>query len=360
MNVFDSPDFDHHETVAFFDDKASGLKAIIAIHSTALGPACGGTRMYPYATPDAALTDVLRLSRGMSYKNAIADLPLGGGKAVILGNPATDKSDAKFAAFARAINTLGGRYVTAMDVGILPPDMPVIARGTKFIAGYDQPGKAGGDSGPATALGVFAGLKAAVKHRLGTDTTKGLRVAIQGLGKVGMGVARRLHEEGARLIVADTNLNAVAQGGRDARQPLPSRRRTQIVTVECDILSPNALGAILNDQSIPRLSAKVIAGGANNQLARDHHGAMLRDRDILYAPDYVINGGGIIRVAAQIENWSDAEVQRRVLGIADTLSAIFTRADAKDGEPTNLIADRHGAKKRIAAGEHQGPARAAE
>ncbi|MEJ0026360.1 MAG: Glu/Leu/Phe/Val dehydrogenase dimerization domain-containing protein [Rhizomicrobium sp.] len=346
MNVFDSPDFDHHEAVAFFDDRKTGLKAIIAIHSTALGAACGGTRMYPYATPDAALTDALRLSKGMSYKNAIADLPLGGGKAVILGNPATDKSDAKFAAFAAAVNTLGGRYITAMDVGILPADMPAIARGTPYIAGYDQPGKAGGDSGPATALGVFAGLKAAVKHRLGADTAKGLTVAIQGLGKVGMGVAKRLHAEGARLIVADTNLKAVAE----AVETLHAVAATpdQIVTCECDVLSPNALGAILNDQSIPRLHARVVAGGANNQLARDHHGAMLRDRDVLYAPDYVINGGGIIRVAAQIENWSDDEVNRRVLAIADTLGAIFTRA-AKDGEPTNVIADRM-AEERIALG----------
>ncbi|HEY4940275.1 MAG TPA: Glu/Leu/Phe/Val dehydrogenase dimerization domain-containing protein [Rhizomicrobium sp.] len=347
MNAFDSPDFDHHEAVAFFDDAKTGLRAIIAIHSTALGPACGGTRMYPYASGDAALTDALRLSRGMSYKNAIADLPLGGGKAVIIGDPATDKSDAKFAAYAEAINTLGGRYVTAMDVGILPPDMPVIARGTKFIAGYDQPGKAGGNSGPATALGVFVGLKAAVKHRLGADTTKGLRVAIQGLGKVGMGLATRLHAEGAKLIVADTNQAHVSEAvdklGALAVTP------DQIVTCECDVLSPNALGAILDDQSIPRLHARVIAGGANNQLARDPHGAMLRDLGILYAPDYVINGGGIIRVAAQIENWSDAEVERRVLGIADTLSAIFARA-AKDGEPTNAIADRM-AVERIARGK---------
>jgi leucine dehydrogenase len=346
MNVFDSPDFDRHETVAFFDDRSSGLKAIIAVHSTALGPACGGTRMYPYATPDAALTDVLRLSRGMSYKNAIAELPLGGGKAVIGGNPATDKSDAKFAAFAAAINTLGGRYITAMDVGVLPADMPVIARGTKYIAGFDQPGRAGGDSGPATALGVFSGLKAAVKHRLGVDTTKGLRVAIQGLGKVGMGVARRLHAEGAKLIVADPNARTMAEAvetlGAVAAAP------DAIVTAECDVLSPNALGAILNDETIPRLSAKVVAGGANNQLARDPHGAMLRDRGILYAPDYVINGGGIIRVAAQIENWSDAEVERRVLAIAGTLSAIFARAE-REGEPTNVIADRM-AEERIARG----------
>jgi leucine dehydrogenase len=347
MNVFDSPDFDNHEAVAFFDDKKSGMRAIIAIHSTALGPACGGTRMYPYASPDAALTDALRLARGMSFKNAIADLPLGGGKGVMLGNPASDKSEAKFAAYAEAINSLGGRYVTAMDVGILPPDMPVIARSTKFIAGYDQPGKSGGDSGPATALGVFGGLKAAVKHRFGVETTMGLRIAIQGLGKVGMGVAKRLHAEGAKLIVADVNMTAV----KEAVEKLGAVAATpdQIVTVECDVLSPNAMGAILNDQTIPRLHARVIAGGANNQLARDPHGAMLRDREILYAPDYVINGGGIIRVAAQIENWSDAEVERRVLGIADTLTAIFVRAD-KDGEPTNVIADRM-AVERIARGK---------
>src|SRR6516225_8862237 len=192
MNVFDSPDFDHPESVSFFDDKATGLKAIIAVHSTALGPACGGTRMYAYPTADAALTDVLRLSRGMSYKNAIADLPLGGGKAVILGDPAKDKSEARLLAYARAVNSLSGKYVTAMDVGIVPKDMPVIARGTKYIAGYDQPGKTGGDSGPLTALGVFVGLKAAVKHRVGVDSTNGLRVAIQALGKVGMGFAERL------------------------------------------------------------------------------------------------------------------------------------------------------------------------
>jgi leucine dehydrogenase len=335
MNVFDSSDFDHHETVAFFDDAKTGLRALISIHSTVMGPACGGTRMYPYATPDAALTDVLRLSRGMSYKNAIADLPLGGGKAVIIGDPAKDKSEARFAAYAGAVN-----------VGVVPADMPVIARHTKYAAGFDQPGKAGGDSGPATALGVFSGLKAAVKYRLKTDTTKDMRVAIQGLGKVGMGVARRLHAEGAKLIVADVNPAAV----KTAVDTLGARAVPvdEIMTVECDVISPNALGAILNDKTVPALHAKVVAGGANNQLARDVHGAMLRDRGILYAPDYVINGGGIIRVAAQIENWTDAEVERRVLGIADTLTRIFQRADT-DNAPTSVVADRM-ARERIARG----------
>jgi leucine dehydrogenase len=344
MSVFESPDFDGHEEVAFFDDREAGLKAIIAVHSTALGPSCGGTRMYPYANGDAAATDVLRLSRGMSYKNAMANLPLGGGKAVIIGDPANEKTEKLFAAYANAINAMGGRYITAMDVGILPKDMPLIARGTKHIAGYDMPGKPG-DSGPATALGVYAGLKAAVKFRLGVETTKGKVVAIQGLGKVGMSLAESLYREGARLIVADVNPQAVANAvERFKAHPVAV---DEIVTVDCDILSPNALGAILNDKTVPHIKARVIAGAANNQLERDHHGTMLKGRDILYAPDYVINGGGIIRVAGQIFNWSEEEVDRRVRAIADTLTEIFTDADRQNA-PTNLVADRI-AQARIAA-----------
>ncbi len=345
MSVFEAVDFDHHETVAFFNDKTTGLMAIIAIHSTALGPACGGTRMYPYANGDEALTDVLRLSRGMSYKSAIANIPLGGGKAVIIGDPARDKTEARLLAYADAVNSLGGRYITAMDVGMGPKDMPIIARGTKHVAGYDQPGRTGGDSGPLTALGVFVGLKAAVKHRLGTDTTKNLTVAIQGLGKVGMGLARQLYQEGARLIVADVNQEAarraVDEFGAQATSP------DDIVTAECDVLSPNALGAVLNDDTIPRLRARVVAGAANNQLARDANGEALKARGILYAPDYVINGGGIIRVAGQIFGWDDAEIERRVIGIGDALAQIFRRADS-DGLPTNAIADRI-AEDRMAA-----------
>jgi len=355
MSVFESPDFDAHEEVAFFEDKEAGLKAIIAVHSTALGPACGGTRMYPYANGDAAATDVLRLSRGMSYKNAMANLPLGGGKAVIIGDPATDKNEKLFAAYANAINALGGRYITAMDVGILPKDMPLIARGTKHIAGYDMPGKPG-DSGPATALGVYVGLKAAVKFRLGLETTKAKVVAIQGLGKVGMSLAESLYREGARLIVADVNPQAVANAVERFKAHAVSV--DEIVTVECDILSPNALGAILNDKTVPDIKARVIAGAANNQLERDHHGAMLKGRDILYAPDYVINGGGIIRVAGQIFDWSDEEVDARVRGIADTLTEIFTAAEAQKA-PTNVVADRI-AQARIAAAKKGVAAKAAE
>ncbi|HWU25196.1 MAG TPA: Glu/Leu/Phe/Val dehydrogenase dimerization domain-containing protein [Rhizomicrobium sp.] len=346
MSAFEAPDFDNHEAVCFFDDKASGLKAIIAIHSTILGPACGGVRMYPYADGDAAMIDALRLSRAMSYKSAIADLPLGGGKAVILGDPAKNKTDAKLLAFAECVNALSGRYLAAMDVGVTPQDMPVIARGTSYIAGYDQPGKTGGDSGPLTALGVFMGLKAAVKNRFGADTAKGLTIAVQGLGKVGMDLARRLHGEGARLVVADVNPSAARAAAETLGAAIVSP--DEIVTAKCDVLSPNALRAVLDERSVPELHARVIAGGANNQLATPKIADALRERDILYAPDYVINGGGIIRVAGQICGWSDADIERRVLRIADTLEEIFHRADA-DGATTAFIADRM-AEERMARG----------
>lgn len=353
MSVFESVDFDHHETVAFFDDQNSGLKSIIAIHSTALGPACGGCRMYPYLNEEAALTDVLRLSRGMSYKNAMADIPFGGGKAVVLGDPNKDKTEGKLLAFGRAVENLGGRYVTAMDVGMKQADLPIIARTTRYAAGYDQPGKTGGDSAPMTALGVFLALKAAVKHRLKTDQLKGLTVAIQGLGKVGMRLAQQLHAEGASLVVADVHAGAL----REAKEKFGAREVAPdaIVTSECDVLAPCALGAILDDVTVPLLKAKVIAGAANNQLARDRHGAMLRERGVLYAPDYVVNGGGVICVAGQILGWSDAEIEARTRAIAPTLARIFARADAENA-PTNIIADRM-AQERIARGAAPTPAK---
>jgi leucine dehydrogenase len=356
MSVFESVDFDHHETVAFFDDKLSGLKSIIAIHSTALGPACGGCRMYPYADEQAAVTDVLRLSRGMSYKNAMADLPLGGGKAVVMGDPNKDKTESKLLAFGRAVENLGGRYITAMDVGMKQADLPVIARATKYAAGFDQPGKTGGDSAPMTALGIFLGLKATVKHRLKTDTLKGLTVAIQGLGKVGMRLAAQLHGEGAKLVVADVHEAHVRQAV-DAYGAKPVSPEA-IITTDCDVLSPCALGAILDDKTVPAVKANVIAGAANNQLARDHHGAMLREKGVLYAPDYVINGGGVICVAGQIFGWSDAEIEKRTRAIAPTLARIFTRADS-EGAPTNVIADRM-AQERIARGRGHASVAAAE
>jgi len=348
MGVFEAEDFDHHETVTYFDHKPSGLKAIIALHSMALGPACGGTRVYPYPTSDAALTDVLRLSRGMSYKNAIADLPLGGGKAVFIGDPSTDKTEARLLAYADAVNALGGRYITAMDVGMTQRDMPVIARGTKYVAGFDQPGKTGGDSGPMTALGVFLGLKAAVKHRLGLDSTKGLTITIQGVGKVGMKVARQLHAEGARLIVSDVQQELLDEAVQEFGAQVVDGE--EIIAAECDVFSPNALGAVLNKHSIPRLRARVIAGAANNQLGRNSDGAELRARGILYAPDYVINGGGVICVAGQIFDWDNAEIERRVWAIANRLVQIFNRAD-QDDAPTNAVADRMAEERMAHAGQ---------
>jgi leucine dehydrogenase len=355
MGVFSAVDFDHHEAVAYFNDKRSGLKSIIAIHSNALGAACGGCRMYPYASEDDALTDVLRLSRGMSYKSAIADLPLGGGKAVIIGDPNRDKSEALLTAFAEAVNALGGRYITAMDVGMTAADLPVVARATRHVAGFDQAGKTGGDSGPATALGVYLGIKAAVKHRLRTESVSGLTIAIQGVGKVGMKLAAMLYADGARLIVADVNKDAAAHAVSNFGARVMGI--DEIVTSECDVLSPNALGAIVNAKTIPNIRAKIIAGAANNQLARDEDGKVLRDRNILYAPDYVINGGGIICVAGQIYNWANDEIDRRVRAIPNTLSAIFSRSDS-DGEPTNAIADRM-AEARIAKGQARAAVQAA-
>lgn len=337
MAVFDQPDFAGHEDVVFATDPASGLRTIIALHSTALGPASGGCRMYPYADDAAALTDALRLSRGMSFKNAMADLPLGGGKAVIIGDPKAQKTEALLRAFAAEVEKLGGRYITAMDVGMTEADMGVFASVTRHVAGYAQAGKEGGDPSPMTALGIFAGIKAAVRAAFKTDDLKGLRVAVQGLGKVGYDTAVYLHAAGAELIVADVNAAAVARAQKElsATAVAPA----DILRADADVLSPCALGAVLNDETIPALKVRIVAGGANNQLARDRHGAMLRDRGILYAPDYVINGGGIIRVCAQLIGQSDAWARAKTENIAATLSAIFAEA-ARTGEPTNVIADR--------------------
>ncbi len=345
MSVFDQPDFDAHEFVHFVADRASGLRAIVAVHDTTLGPACGGTRMWPYASPQAAAADALRLSRGMSYKNAMAELPLGGGKAVVIGDARSHKSDALLRALGRAVEGLGGRYITAMDVGMTERDMGVIASATKHVAGYAQEGKSGGDPSPMTALGVFCGLKAAWAFSSGSDDLTGVRVAVQGVGNVGYDLARRLKEAGAALIVADVNEANVRRAAETLGAEVASPDR--IHAAEVEIFAPCALGAVLNDQTIPELKARVIAGGANNQLAKAHHGTRLLDRGVLYAPDYVINGGGIIRVCGQIYGWSDAEIEARARRIGATLAEIFAAAKA-EGAPTHEVADRI-ARARIAA-----------
>ncbi len=335
MSVFNSPAWDRHEGVHFFQDQVAGLSAIIAIHSTQLGPAAGGCRMYPYAGDDDALFDALRLAKGMSYKNALANVPLGGGKSVIIGDPGKDKSEALFRAFGRAVDGFGGRYHTGEDVGTSVRDMDWAAMESDYIHGTST--EESGDPSPATAVGVLAGIRAAVKHKLGRSDLEGLGVAIQGVGHVGGELARLLHAEGARLIVADVNQDAVARcvAEYDA-EAVPV---DEIILADVEVFAPCALGAGINDETIPRFECDIIAGSANNVLLEDRHGAGLAERGILYAPDYVINAGGVIWVGDAMENGFDEErATARLLAIGDTLSEIFRRADAGN-RTTNEVAD---------------------
>ncbi|MDH3453185.1 MAG: amino acid dehydrogenase [Gammaproteobacteria bacterium] len=338
MSVFAHPEFDQHEAVHYFHDAASGLRAIIAIHSTALGPGAGGCRRWQYASDDVALTDVLRLSRGMTYKNAIAGLAFGGGKAVILADTAAPKSPELFGAFGRAVESLGGRYITAEDVGCSVEDMRHVGAETRYVSGLPRSGdNAGGDPSPLTALGVFLGIQAAVKTRLKKDSLEGIRVAVQGVGHVGLNLCRLLHEAGATLTVADVNRDHL----RAARDELPVTEvaTTEILYSDVDVLAPCALGNILTSVTIPKLKAVIIAGAANNQLATAADGARLADRDILYAPDYVINAGGIINVAHEyFGDSSDEKVRTELEHIPERLDAIF-RTARETGKPTNIIAD---------------------
>jgi leucine dehydrogenase len=332
------PDFDAHEALHFIHDEATGLRAIIALHSTHLGPAAGGVRFWHYANPDDALTDALRLSRGMSYKNAMAGLPLGGGKAVLLAGEDLSKSPELLAAYGRAVDSLCGRYITAEDVGMSVADMIEVSRQTKYVAGLPAEGGAvGGDPGPHTSLGVFLGLKAAVKRALGKDSVSGLHIALQGAGSVATGVAMHAAAEGARLSVADVDATRAkklaAETGATVVDP------DHIVTLEADVFSPNALGAILTEQSIPTLNAPIVAGGANNQLATPQDGKRLMDRGILYAPDYVINAGGIINVSSEYLGEGDAAVVRsRIEAIPGRLEEIW-KISAESGRDPAAVAD---------------------
>lgn len=335
-DLWSLPDFDGHEAVTHVSDHASGLRAIIAMHSTHLGPAAGGTRFWHYAAGEDALNDALRLSRGMSYKNAMAGLPLGGGKAVIIADEKRTKTPAMLAAFGRSVEMLGGKYVTAEDVGIGVADMQVVRRETRHVAGLPvAEGAVGGDPGPHTSLGVFLGIKAAVRRALGKDSLAGLHIAMQGAGSVASGVARRAVQEGARLTIADVDgakAAALAQEvGGQVGDP------ATIISVEADVVSPNALGAILDDESIAQLRTPIVAGGANNQLARPEHGPALMARGILYAPDYVINAGGIINVSTEYLQDGDASVVRsRIEGIPDRLEAIWSESVASGRDPATV------------------------
>jgi leucine dehydrogenase len=332
------PDFDAHEVVHFVDEPEHGLRAIIAIHSTHLGPAAGGARFWHYEDAAGALTDALRLSRGMSYKNAMAGLPLGGGKSVILAPPERHKSPELLAAFGKAVDRLCGRYITAEDVGMSVKDMVEVSRQTKFVAGLPNDGSdVGGDPGPHTSLGVFLGLKAAVRRALGKDSVDGLHIALQGAGSVATGVAMHAAAEGAKLSIADVDEHrAKALADKvDGTVVSPD----EILFLDADVVSPCALGAILDEQSIPKLKTRVVAGGANNQLAKAEDGARLQERGILYAPDYVINAGGIINVCTEYLVDGDAAlVRERLNGIPTRLEQIWTES-ADSGRDPAAVAD---------------------
>ena len=337
-------DYDDHELVQLVRDAKSGLTAIIALHSTHLGPGAGGTRFWHYADPSDGLRDALRLSRGMSYKNAMAGLPMGGGKAVILADKARTKTPELLAAFGDAVDALGGKYVTAEDVGISEADMVAVSQRTRFVSGLPVgEGQAGGDPGPFTAMGIYHGIKAAVAHKLGKDSVQGVRVALQGTGSVGGGVARLLAKDGARIVLADVDeARAQALANEiDGEAVAPE----QIMSVSCDVFSPNALGAILDEAGIASLDCAIVAGGANNQLARAEHGALLAERGILYAPDYVINAGGIISVTLEYlartrgEACDINEVRKRIALIPDRLRTIWEQSEAT-GVSSDQVADR--------------------
>jgi leucine dehydrogenase len=332
------PDFDAHEEVLFVTDEKCGLKAIIALHSTHLGPAAGGARFWHYAQDEEALVDALRLSRGMSYKNAMAGLPLGGGKSVILADSNRTKTSDVLHAFGKAVDHLGGRYVTAEDVGINVADMIEVARSTKYVAGLpNSAGDVGGDPGPHTALGVFLGIKAAVKRALGKDMLSGLHIAVQGAGSVATGVALHACAEGAKLSIADVD-RAKAQKLADATNGTVVSP-DEILGLEADVVSPNALGAILTEQSIAALKTPVVAGAANNQLATPGDGERLHGRGILYAPDYVINAGGIINVCTEYLGDGDASlVRQRIEGIPVRLEQIWAES-ASSGRNPAAVAD---------------------
>lgn len=310
MELFETLARYDYEQLIFCQDHTSGLKAIIAIHDTTLGPALGGARMWTYASEAEAIEDALRLARGMTYKNAAAGLNLGGGKTVIIGDPLKDKSEALFRAFGRYVQGLNGRYITAEDVGTTVADMDMIREETDYVTGISPEFGSSGNPSPVTAFGVYRGMKAAAKEAFGSDSLEGKVVAVQGIGNVAYALCRYLYEEGAKLIVTDINQEAVQRAVKDFNAKAEDPK--DIYSVECDIFSPCALGAILNDLTIPRLKAKVIAGSANNQLKEPRHGDMLHEKGIVYAPDYVINAGGVINVADELYGYNRDRAMKKV------------------------------------------------
>ncbi len=336
MHIFEKLGEFRYEQLVFCHDEATGLKAIIAIHDTTLGPALGGCRMWPYDTEDEAVTDALRLARGMTYKAAASGLNLGGGKSVIIGDPHTDKTEALFRSLGRYIETLGGRYIVAEDVGISTGDINYVQVETSYVVGVDVTYGGSGDPSPFTALGVLQGMRACVEEVFGTTSLEGRTVAVQGLGHVGYHLCRLLHDEGAHLIVAnlepEANERAMREFGAKAVEP------DEILFIPCDVLAPCALGAVVNDETLPRLRCRIVAGSANNVLDETRHGEALAERGILYAPDYVINAGGLINVADELEGYNERRATKRVMRIEDSVRRIIA-ISKRDKVPTNVAAD---------------------
>ncbi|MDI2587986.1 branched-chain amino acid dehydrogenase [Psychrobacillus sp. NEAU-3TGS] len=337
MEIFKYMETYDYEQLVFCQDKTSGLKAIIAIHDTTLGPALGGTRMWNYSSEEEAIEDALRLAKGMTYKNAAAGLNLGGGKTVIIGDPLKDKNEEMFRAFGRFIQGLNGRYITAEDVGTTVADMDIIHEETNYVTGISEAFGSSGNPSPVTAYGVYVGMKAAAKEAFGSDSLEGKTVAVQGVGNVAYTLCDYLHKEGAKLIVADINQASVdrAVNAFDAVQVGVD----EIYSQDADIFAPCALGAIINDNTIPQLKAKVIAGSANNQLKDTKHGDIIHEMGIVYAPDYVINSGGVINVADELYGYNHDRAMKRVSGIYDTIEKIFA-ISKRDEIPTYVAADR--------------------
>ncbi len=337
MEIFKYLEQYDYEQIVFCQDRQSGLKAIIAIHDTTLGPALGGTRMWTYASEESAIEDALRLAKGMTYKNAAAGLNLGGGKTVIIGDPRKDKNEEMFRAFGRYIQGLNGRYITAEDVGTTVADMDLIHEETDYVTGISPAFGSSGNPSPVTAYGVYLGMKAAAKEAFGSDSLEGKTVAIQGVGNVAYTLCRYLHKEGAQLIVTDINKEAVNRAVEEfgARAVNPD----EIYGVECDIYAPCALGATINDETIPQLKARVIAGSANNQLKDTRHGDIIHEMGIVYAPDYVINAGGVINVADELYGYNQERAMKRVETIYNSIEKII-EISKRDSIPTYVAADR--------------------
>ena len=335
--IFEHLDRYGHEQIVFCHNKDAGLKAIIAIHNTVLGPALGGTRMWPYKSEQDALNDVLRLSRGMTYKNAVAGLNIGGGKAVIIGDPASDKSEALFRAFGQFVESLGGRYITAEDVGIDVNDMEFVYRETEYVTGVHQVHGGSGDPSPFTAYGTMQGLLAALNKKFGNEEVGNYRYAVQGLGHVGIEFVKLLKERGAKIFVTDINKDrvdrAVSEFGAEAVG------LDEIYDVDADVYSPCALGGTVNEDTLPRLKAKIICGAANNQLATNEVGDEVEKRGILYAPDYAVNAGGVMNVSLEIDGYNRERAMRMMRTIYHNLTRIFEIAE-RDGIPTYKAADR--------------------